>query len=77
MDSDALVGSAYQRGAINQTGIMVHYVIPEVDAGAVIAQTPVIFRPGEPLDEFERRMHLSEHDLIVRATGIALGVISQ
>ncbi|MBN8635235.1 MAG: phosphoribosylglycinamide formyltransferase [Anaerolineae bacterium] len=69
--------AAYQRGAINQTGIMVHYVIPEVDAGAVIAQAPVIFRPGEPLDEFERRMHLSEHDLIVRATGIALGVISQ
>lgn len=69
--------AAYQRGAINQTGIMVHYVIPEVDAGAVIAQAPVIFRPGEPLDEFERRMHLAEHALIVRATGIALGIISQ
>ncbi len=69
--------AAYQRGEIAQTGIMVHYVIPEVDAGAVIVQIPVVFRPGEPLDEFERRMHGHEHDLLVRATGMALGVFSE
>lgn len=67
--------AAYERGEIDRTGVMVHYVIPEIDAGAVIAQTPVVFRPGEPLDDFERRMHTAEHELIVRATGIALGVV--
>lgn len=67
--------AARERGEIDQTGIMVHYVIPEIDAGAVIAQAIVPFQPGESLDEFERRMHQREHELIVRATGIALNVI--
>jgi formyltetrahydrofolate-dependent phosphoribosylglycinamide formyltransferase len=66
---------AHERGEIDHTGVMVHYVIPEVDAGAVIAQTPVHFRPGEPLEDFERRIHLCEHELIVRAAGIVLNVI--
>jgi len=66
--------NAYQRGEIDHTGIMVHYVIPEVDAGAVIVQTPLYFEPDESLEDFERRLHTHEHSLLVRATAIALGI---
>ena len=65
---------AYQRGEIDYTGLMVHYVIAEVDAGEVIAQTVVPFEPDESLEDFERRMHRREHELIVRSTGLALGI---
>jgi len=63
---------AYQRGEINHTGCMVYYVIPEVDAGPVAAQTIIRFREGESLDDFELRMHAAEHELIVRAAQKAL-----
>ncbi len=63
---------AYQRGEIDHTGCMVHYVIPEVDAGPVVARTILHFKEGESLDDFETRMHAAEHKLIVHASQIAL-----
>ncbi len=63
---------AYQRGEISYTGCMVHYAVPEVDAGAVVEQTIVPFRDGELLDDFEMRMHAAEHQLIIHATRKAL-----
>ena len=63
---------AYQRGEITNTGCMVHYAIPEIDAGPLVAQTVVPFKEGESLDDFELRMHAAEHQLIVRATRRAL-----
>lgn len=59
---------AYQAGGIEHTGIIVHYVVPEVDAGPVVMQTVVPFKAGESLDDFEMRMHAAEHRLIVQAT---------
>ncbi|MGH2538260.1 MAG: phosphoribosylglycinamide formyltransferase, partial [Candidatus Promineifilaceae bacterium] len=67
--------AAFQRGEIRASGCMVHYVVPEVDAGPVIAQVSVPIRPGEPLADFEARMHAAEHGLIVRATGLALAAL--
>lgn len=67
---------AYQRGEINHTGCIVHYAVPEVDAGPVAAQTIIHFREGESLDDFELRMHAAEHKLIVRATQKALAELS-
>jgi formyltetrahydrofolate-dependent phosphoribosylglycinamide formyltransferase len=65
---------AYQAGEIEHTGIMVHYAVPEVDAGPVVMQTIVPFKEGESLDDFELRMHAAEHRLIVEATRRALMV---
>lgn len=63
---------AYQRGEIDHSGCMVHYTVPEVDAGPVIAQTVVPIRPDDTLDDFEARMHAAEHRLIIEAIGLAI-----
>jgi len=59
--------AAYQRGEIAHSGCMIHYVIPEVDAGEVIAQAAVPIEPADTLETFEARMHAAEHRLIVAA----------
>ncbi len=58
---------AYRRGEIAHSGCMIHYVIPEVDAGRVIAQAVVPIEPDDSLDAFEARMHAAEHRLIIEA----------
>lgn len=58
---------AYQRGEITHSGCMVHYAIPEVDAGPVVAEMRVRIEPDDSLDTFEARMHAHEHRLIVEA----------
>lgn len=63
---------AYQQGDISHSGCMVHVVIPEVDAGPVLAATEVPILPEDSLDDFEARMHAAEHKLIVKATKLAL-----
>jgi formyltetrahydrofolate-dependent phosphoribosylglycinamide formyltransferase len=62
--------AAYQRGEISHSGCMVHTVIPEVDAGDVIAQTAVPIYPEDSLTDFEERMHTAEHQLIVQAINL-------
>jgi len=58
---------AYQRNEIEHTGCMVHFTIPEVDAGPVIAQAEVPILPTDSLDDLEARMHQTEHTLLVAA----------
>ena len=58
---------AYQRGDIEYSGCMVHYAIPQIDAGDVIAQTIVPIELGDTLETFEARMHAAEHRIIVKA----------
>jgi formyltetrahydrofolate-dependent phosphoribosylglycinamide formyltransferase len=58
---------AWQRGEIMQSGCMVHTVVPELDAGPVIAEEVVPFEPGDTLETYEARMHEVEHGLIVEA----------
>lgn len=62
----------YQQGQLGHSGCMVHYAVPEVDAGPPIAQAVVPFEPGDTLERFEQRMHTAEHRLIVEAIGLAL-----
>jgi formyltetrahydrofolate-dependent phosphoribosylglycinamide formyltransferase len=64
---------AYQRGKIRESGCMVHLVVPEVDAGPVIAQAVVPFVAGETLEQYEERMHTAEHRLIVEAVKQVVG----
>jgi folate-dependent phosphoribosylglycinamide formyltransferase PurN len=58
---------AYQRREITHSGCMMHYVVPEVDAGPVICQTIVPIQAEDSLESFEARMHEAEHRLIVEA----------
>jgi formyltetrahydrofolate-dependent phosphoribosylglycinamide formyltransferase len=64
--------AAYQAGEIGETGCMVHYVIPELDAGPVIAQATVPIHPQDSLEELTARMHDTEHKLLVTAVRQAL-----
>jgi formyltetrahydrofolate-dependent phosphoribosylglycinamide formyltransferase len=63
---------AWQRGEIRASGCMIHYVIPEVDAGKVITTATVSFEEGDTLEAYEERMHAAEHKLIVEGIRLAL-----
>ncbi|KAF6799553.1 phosphoribosylglycinamide formyltransferase [Colletotrichum musicola] len=60
----------FQAGKLenNRTGIMVHYVVAEVDRGQPILIEEVECREGESLEDLENRIHLLEHRLLPRAT---------
>ena len=64
----------YQQGTLenNRTGIMIHYVIRDVDRGAPIVQREIECRPSETLDELTERVHGQEHELIVEGTAMAI-----
>ncbi|KAI2635362.1 formyl transferase [Xylaria nigripes] len=52
------------------TGIMIHYVVEEVDRGAPILTQEIQIQENETLEELEQRIHGYEHELIVRATAL-------
>ncbi|SPO01297.1 related to glycinamide ribonucleotide transformylase [Cephalotrichum gorgonifer] len=58
----------FKAGRLTRTGIMAHYVIDEVDRGAPILVKEIEFREGEELEDLKQRMHVHEHELIVKAT---------
>jgi phosphoribosylglycinamide formyltransferase len=57
---------------LKRTGVMIHEVIAEVDAGDAIVTREVELKQGETLEELEGRMHDVEHGLIVEGTRVAL-----
>jgi formyltetrahydrofolate-dependent phosphoribosylglycinamide formyltransferase len=66
-DAIARTFEAYKRGETDTGGCMVHYVVPEIDAGPVIAQIAVSLTSADTLETFEARIHAAEHHLIVEA----------
>ncbi len=59
---------ACQRGEIQHTGVMVHFVPDEgVDDGPVIAQEIVPIHPDDTLETLEARVHETEHRVFVEA----------
>lgn len=65
---------AWRQGRVEAGGVMVHHVPDEgVDDGPVIAWEPVPFEPDDTLDAFTRRVHATEHRLLVRAIAEVLG----
>lgn len=50
---------------LTRTGIMVHRVVPEVDAGPVLGTTEIPIPEGDSLEALEERVHAAEHDLLV------------
>jgi formyltetrahydrofolate-dependent phosphoribosylglycinamide formyltransferase len=57
--------AAFRRGEIAETGVMVHEVIAEVDAGPVLGTADVPILPSDDLESLSIRMHAAEHRLLV------------
>lgn len=60
------VGRALAAG-VEKTGVTVHYMVEEVDAGPVILQEEVPVRPGDTKETLLERLRPIEHRLLVRA----------
>jgi len=74
------IGRAYksfQRGEISTTGVMVHYVIEEVDMGKPILVEEIDIKDGDSQEDLEERIHQAEHKLIVEATGKVLSSLEE
>ena len=64
--------SAFQEGQISKSGVMVHHVIKDVDRGEPILVREIPFENGETQEEFEKRLHAAEWEVIVQATSKVL-----
>ncbi|USP77849.1 hypothetical protein yc1106_05123 [Curvularia clavata] len=53
---------------LKRTGVMIHEVIAEVDAGEPVLTREVELREGESLEALEERIHGVEHGAIVEGT---------
>lgn len=63
---------AFQDGSVTKTGIMVHYVIAEIDAGQPLVIKELDIDKGETLEQLENRMHQLEWQAIVEAVQLAI-----
>ncbi len=52
---------------IRDSGVTVHFMTEEVDAGPVVAQERVPVLPGDTEETLLERLHPVEHRLLVRA----------
>lgn len=71
---------AFKAGLIQNTGVMVHFVIPAVDRGEpILQQVILVLRQNVPiyaedtLQDLEKRIHSIEHELLVEGTIKVLG----
>jgi phosphoribosylglycinamide formyltransferase len=62
----------FKAGEITKTGVMIHYVIEEVDEGQPIIVKEIQIHANDTLDSLETRIHEVEHKAIVEGTNIAL-----
>lgn len=53
------------------TGCTAHLVVPEVDAGPILAQAAVPVRDGETLATLAPRLHAAEHRILPQAVAMA------
>ncbi|TKA76643.1 hypothetical protein B0A49_01859 [Cryomyces minteri] len=65
---------AWQAGEIDRTGVMVHYVVAEVDMGEpiLVDEIPFVAGEDEDLERFEQKVHEREWKVIVEGTRMAL-----
>jgi phosphoribosylglycinamide formyltransferase-1 len=54
---------------VEETGVTVHFMVEEVDAGPVVAQEAVPVMAGETKESLLGRLHPVEHRLLVRSVG--------
>jgi phosphoribosylglycinamide formyltransferase-1 len=60
------VGQAIEAG-VSETGVSVHFMVEEVDAGPMVAQEKVPMRIGDTREKIMERLHPVEHKLLVGA----------
>lgn len=63
---------AFKDGKLDKTGVMVHRVVRQVDAGEPILVQEIPFDNSESKEQFEERLHGVEWKVIVGATNIML-----
>jgi phosphoribosylglycinamide formyltransferase len=68
--------AAFKEGKITKTGVMIHYVIEQVDEGEPILVREIEMREGESLEGLEARIHEVEHVAIVEGTNKALATLA-
>lgn len=56
------IRDAFEYGA-KVTGVTIHFVVEEMDAGAIIAQVPVKITDEDTLLSLEEKIHAAEHKL--------------
>ncbi|MCJ1366560.1 hypothetical protein MMC16_005689 [Acarospora aff. strigata] len=64
--------AAFQQGDIQETGVMVHYVISEVDMGEPLLVRKVPMINGESEADLTDRIHRIEWEIIVAGTELAI-----
>lgn len=69
--------NAFREGKIEKTGVMIHYVIEEVDEGQPVVVKEIDIQPNESLESLESRIHKIEHEAIVEGTNIALEALNK
>ncbi|KAK0261747.1 hypothetical protein B0A54_10071 [Friedmanniomyces endolithicus] len=62
----------FEAGTRTETGIMIHYVIEEVDMGEPIVSETININGCQSLEDLEARIHEREHGLIVKGAKTAL-----
>lgn len=60
------VGRTLEAG-VDETGVTVHFMVEEVDAGPTVAQEAVTVLPGDTEEALLERLHPVEHRLLVEA----------
>ncbi len=58
---------------VDETGVTVHYMVEEVDAGPIVAQERVPVLPGDEEEALLERLHPVEHRLLVGAVARHFG----
>ena len=74
------IGRAYEDvrdGKIDKTGVMIHYVITEVDMGEPILVKDIGISKHESLEDLEQRIHKIEWRAIVEGTNKAIERLRQ
>ncbi|MDH5520048.1 MAG: phosphoribosylglycinamide formyltransferase [Acidimicrobiia bacterium] len=70
--------AGWREGTVSSGGVMVHFVPDEgVDDGPVIVTEEVPFEPDDTLDSFAKRVHATEHRLLVKAIAKVIAVAAR
>lgn len=69
--------TAGQKGEISAGGVMIHKVIAEVDRGEPVLVKQLDLRKDETLEQYETRVHETEHVAIVEGTNIVLDELAE
>lgn len=69
------IEDAFAQPELMYSGVMVHTVVEEMDAGEVIAQLRVAKYPQDTLDQFRERVQQAEKPVLVHAIGVQLATL--